>query len=196
MIRIGLTGGIGSGKSTVSKIFQVIGIPVYEADSRARKLMLTDPLLRDKIKAAFGERAYSGGNLNRSYLADIVFSNEEKLRQLNEIVHPAVIRDFGYWTQEQSAFHYVIHEAAILFESGAYKGMDYNINVHADRDLRLKRVVKRDNTLPEKVLQRMDKQMGDKERSTLADFQIHNNDDDILIPQVIDLHNKFVSLQT
>ncbi len=196
MIRIGLTGGIGSGKSTISRIFRILGIAVYEADLRARDLMQSDPILMEKIKSAFGEGSYSGGTLNRAYLGDIVFSSEEKLDQLNGIVHPAVFRDFQHWSEGKLSLPYIIHEAAILFESGVYKLMDYTINVHAERDLRLRRVTERDRVSGEKVLQRMEKQMSEDERSRLADYQIFNNEEDILIPQVINLHNKFVSLQS
>jgi dephospho-CoA kinase len=196
MIKVGLTGGIGSGKSTLSKIFRVLGIPVYIADDRAKYLMNTLPELKNQIRKHFGDQSYVDERLNRAYLAGLVFNHSDKLEELNALVHPEVVRDFRNWLLQFEGIPYIVHEAAILFESGVYRMMDYSVCVYAKKELRIQRVVNRDGSSKEMVLQRMARQYTDEQRNSMADFVIDNNENDILIPQILNLHNKFVSLQT
>ena len=175
MMTVGLTGGIGSGKSTVAKFFESFGVPVYTADERAKKLM-HNPDIMIAIKALLGEGAYSPqGSLNRKYVADIVFNNSDFLQKLNNIVHPEVAKDFKFWAQAQDA-PYVVKEAAILFENGQYAFSDFNILVTAPKKERLARVMRRDNADEKEVLLRMEKQWPDEKKAPLADFVIHNLD--------------------
>ncbi|MDX1667272.1 MAG: dephospho-CoA kinase, partial [Saprospiraceae bacterium] len=165
MLKVGITGGIGSGKTTVSRIFESIGIPVYYADDRAKWLMKNDAQIVRKIKKAFGEEAYtSEGELNRTFLADRVFGDEEQLRRLNRIVHPAVRRDADHWHLNQSGVPYTLKEAALLFESGSYRYLDRIISVTAPRALRIKRVMKRDGVSRGKVLARIEHQIPEAEK--------------------------------
>ncbi|MBV5312694.1 MAG: dephospho-CoA kinase [Prolixibacteraceae bacterium] len=190
MIKVGITGGIGSGKSTVCKVFRVLGVPVFEADSIAKQLMNTDLLLQKKLIDLFGPSVYQQDQtIDRKYLAGIVFNNPSLLGQLNEIVHPAVRKAFDEWCLTQQA-PYVIHEAAILFESGFYKMMDKTITVVTDTEERVDRVVKRDHSTAELVIQRMKNQWSDKERIKLADFVIGNNDQELIIPQIVEIDKK------
>lgn len=170
---IGLTGGIGSGKSTVAGYFKELGIPVFDSDLEAKILMNEDQGLRDSIINLFGEKAYQKDILNREYLAKKVFRDSELLKDLNELVHPAVRKKFQDWVSEQDA-PYVIQEAAILFEHGAYKLLDEMILVWAPKELRIKRVMKRDSTSREQVLARMENQWGDTEKTALSDHIIEN----------------------
>jgi len=174
MIVVGLTGGIGSGKSTIARFFEQCGVPVYIADDEARKLMHTPPVVK-KITALFGAEAYSSGQLDRSYIADIVFSESIMLQRLNAIVHPAVAEHFKKWCTTKNA-PYVIKEAAILFENGGYKKCDYTILITAPVELRIERVIKRDDTDEKKVRARMDQQWQDEKKVPLADFVIENID--------------------
>ncbi|MBA4409483.1 MAG: dephospho-CoA kinase [Bacteroidota bacterium] len=190
MIKVGITGGIGSGKSTVCKVFRVLGIPVFEADSTAKQLMNTDPSLREQLIQLFGTAVYLPNlTIDRKYLAGIVFSNASLLRKLNEIVHPAVRKSFNEWCLIQHS-PYVIHEAAILFESGFYKLMDKTIAVVTDETERIDRVVKRDYITVEMVRQRIKNQWNDEQRIKLADFVIGNNNNELIIPQIIEIDKK------
>ena len=154
MLRIGLTGGIGSGKSTVAKIFNVLGIPVYDADSASKKLMNEDENMKKDLIRAFGKGTYKDGQLNRPFLSAAVFNNPEKLALLNSIVHPATIRHAGQWMQNQKA-PYLIKEAALIFESGSNTDLDYVIGVYAPLELRIQRTMNRDNVSTEKVQARI-----------------------------------------
>lgn len=174
-INIGLTGGIGSGKSTAAKFFEQAGIPVYYADQRAKDLMNNDPHLIQKIKNIFGEKAYQDGKLNRVWIAEKSFSNPEILQQLNQAVHPAVYKDHDEWIAQQTS-PLVMKEAAILIESGSYKSCDEVIVVVADEQLRIERVSERDQTTPEAIQQRMNNQLNDEERKKFATFIIENNE--------------------
>jgi dephospho-CoA kinase len=195
VLKIGITGGIGSGKSIVCKIFSQLGIPVYEADAAAKQLMNTDQELISNLKKEFGEKIYNSKNeLNKKALAEIVFNNPHALKKLNNLVHPAVRIDFDNWINKNNSAPYVIEEAAILFESGAYKNMDYIITVSAPEDLRFKRVMMRDNVSEEHVRNISKNQMDDKEKIKLSDFEIVNDDTQLLIPQVLHLHDHFLSL--
>ena len=193
MLKIGITGGIGSGKSTVAKIFEVLGIPVYYADEAAKKLMNEDELLKAKLITAFSDEVYTAGKLNRGYLSSLVFKDAAKLRLLNSIVHPAVIAAADNWLQLQTT-HYALKEAALLFESGAQEHLDKVIGVSAPKALRINRVMKRDNVTREDVIARMDKQVDENIKMKLCDFIIINNDQEILIPQVVALHQQLLTL--
>lgn len=193
MIKIGLTGGIGSGKSTVAQIFEVIGIPVYFADAASKRLMNEDGELKKKIKSAFGEESYTNGVLNRKYLSDIVFKDPEKTKLLNSLVHPATIIDAAKWMQMQTS-SYVIKEAALIFESGSNKDLDYVIGVKSPAELRIKRAMVRDNISAAQVHARIDRQMDEDEKMRLCDYVILNDEHQMLIPQVLALHETFLKL--
>lgn len=191
MIRVGLTGGIGSGKSTVARVFEVLGIPVYYADEATRQLMNTDEALKKEIINHFGEESYSNGQLNRPYIASIVFNNKEKLELLNALTHPATIRHANEWMQQQTT-PYVIKEAALIFESGSAENLDYVIGVSAPKNIRIKRVMERDHISAEEVQKRMDRQLSEDMKMKLCDFVLVNNDTDLLTPQVLALHEQLL----
>lgn len=190
MLTIGLTGGIGSGKSTVARIFEVLGIPVYYADEAAKKLMTENEELKIALINAFGKDAYNNGNLNREYIAGQVFNDPEKLQFLNSLVHPATIKDALVWFQKQKA-PYVIKEAALIFESGSNKDLDYVIGVQSPVELRIKRAMIRDNISEEQVKARMNKQMNEEEKLRLCNYVIVNDEQQMVIPQVLALHEIF-----
>jgi dephospho-CoA kinase len=194
MLKIGLTGGIGSGKSTVAKVFEVLGIPVYYADDAAKRLMNEDAALQLKIQEQFGDAAYTNGQLSRKYIADIVFTSPEKLQQLNAIVHPATLQDAEQWMQQQTS-PYAIKEAALIFESGAQEHLDYVIGVYAPTPLRIQRTMQRDVITGEEVIARMDKQIDETIKMRLCDFVITNDEQELLIPQVVALHKKLLGLK-
>ena len=189
---VGITGGIGSGKTTACQIFEELGVPVYFADVRAKELMALEPL-KTKIIQAFGKKAYNGNELDRKYLAKQVFASREKLSVLNGLVHPAVADDFEEWLEQNKKTKYVLKEAAILFESGAYQDVDITVLVVAPEDLRLQRVMQRDGSTKEEVLQRMKNQWTQERKVKLADHIINNDGIQLLIPQVLELHKKFSS---
>ena len=193
MLKIGLTGGIGSGKTIVAKIFETLGIPVYYADERAKALMTLDESVRKAIISHFGEESYSGNTLNRAYMASIVFNNREKLDLLNSITHPATIRDAEEWMQKQNT-PYCIKEAALLFESGQAEKLDYVIGVYAPQHIRVKRVMDRDGLSTEQVMKRISHQIDEEMKMKLCDFVITNNEQQLVIPQVIELDRKFRNL--
>ncbi|SEQ97850.1 dephospho-CoA kinase [Hyunsoonleella jejuensis] len=173
MTVVGLTGGIGSGKTTVAKVFQALGIPVYIADDEAKKLMNRSKVIKRKLIALFGENAYVDDKLNRPFLADIIFNDKTYLEQMNTIVHPRVARHFEKWLKKQHA-PYVIKEVAILFENGGHKKCDYVITVTAPKALRIKRLLKRETTSKEKIEAVMKNQWSDSEKLKLSDFVIVN----------------------
>lgn len=181
---IGLTGGIGSGKSTIAGFFTEMGIPVYIADDRAKKVMQSENIVQ-QIKATFGNTLFENEILNRAKLAEIVFNNTNKLAALNAIVHPAVKEDFKLWLQEHKNYQYVVYEAAILFESGRYKDFDVIITVTAPEETRIERVIKRDNTTREQVLSRMKMQWNDEKRISLSNFVINNSNLKIAREEVV-----------
>ena len=170
---IGLTGGIGSGKTTIANYFAEMGVPVYIADDGARAVMQLDHVVKD-IKNVFGENVFEDAILNRTKLAEIVFNDKEKLAKLNAIVHPAVKKNFEVWLLQHKNYEYIIYEAAILFESGRYKECDYIITVTAPEEVRMDRVLKRDNTTPAQVLSRMQMQWKDEDRISRSNFVINN----------------------
>jgi dephospho-CoA kinase len=192
-LRIGLTGGIGSGKSTVAGMFEVLGVPVYYADDAAKKLMNEDAALKEKIIEHFGGEAYKDGRLNRSYIGQQVFKNKEKLALLNSLVHPVTIRDGVEWMRQQTT-RYAIKEAALIFESGSQKDLDYVIGVSAPESLRISRTVKRDNITAEAVIMRMKNQIAEDEKMKLCDFVIYNDEQQALLPQVLKLHGQLLAI--
>jgi dephospho-CoA kinase len=192
MLKIGITGGIGSGKSTVARIFEVLGIPVYYADTEAKRLMETDPQIRAGIEAAFGTQIYVDGKLQRSLLAEQVFADASKLATLNAIVHPVTILHAKAWMESQQA-PYVMKEAALIFESGAQADLDLVLGISAPQALRIHRVMKRDQVSREEVLARIDKQMDESIKMKLCDAVILNNDLEPLIPQVMSWHQAWIS---
>ncbi len=192
-LRIGITGGIGSGKTTVARIFEVLGIPVYYADDAAKKIMNEDETLKTQIIQHFGKGAYTGGKLNRPYLAAIVFADKNKLNLLNSLVHPATIRNSLAWMKSQIA-PYSLREAALIFESGVQGQLDYVIGVSAPLDLRVKRAMNRDNLTMAQVHERMDRQINETIKMRLCDFLIVNDNSTAIIPQVLLLHDKLLLL--
>jgi dephospho-CoA kinase len=193
MLRVGLTGGIGSGKSTVAAIFEVLGIPVYYADIETKRLMNEDPDLKAAIRSYFGEESYGATGLNRRYIASIVFNDPEKLDRLNALTHPATIRAASEWMHLQKT-PYVIKEAALIFESGSTENLDYVIGVSAPRALRTRRVMLRDNASQEEITRRMDRQIDEDIKLKLCDFVLINDEQQLLTPQVIALHEKLLSM--
>lgn len=183
MIKVGITGGIGSGKSIVAKILTVIGFPVFDSDTEAKLLMVNNRNVIQQVKEVFGEEAYIDKQLNRKYLADKIFNNEELKEQLNAIVHPAVRQEFEDWSNRQDS-SLVFNEAAILFEIGRYKDFDYTILVTAPEELRIQRVIDRDKTTRKEVLKRMENQWKDEEKKALASFVINNDNEELVTLQV------------
>lgn len=191
ILKIGITGGIGSGKTTVCKIFETLNIPVYYADDRAKSLMVEDKILIDKVKEAFGEKAYlPDGMLNRAYISEIAFSNPLKLTELNAAVHPAVLRDGEKWHHAQHDVPYTLKEAALLYESGSDAVLDKIIMVYAPKNVRIERVLGRGGLTREEIEARMAKQMPDEEKMKKADFIIYNEGEIGLIAQVLEIHSK------
>jgi dephospho-CoA kinase len=195
-VQIGITGGIGSGKSLVCRIFHVLGVPVYDADSRAKKLMTTDGILINQIKKEFGTLSYyEDGTPNRELLGKNVFNNPEMLAKLNSLVHPRVALDYNQWTQEQSGVKYCLKEAALLFEAGSYQSLDKIIVVAAPDELRIKRVLQRDRHRNRADVEKIiNNQMPQEEKIKKADFVINNNETELVVPQVLKLHEWFNSL--
>ena len=194
MIKVGVTGGIGSGKTTVCKMFEELNVPVYYADIEAKRLMTYDENLKSQIKLLLGNDAYHrNGRLNRSQVASIIFSDKSKLAALNALVHPAVHIDAARWFNSKKTI-YAIQEAALLVENGSYKKMDYLIVVTAPVEMRIKRVVSRDNSDFDKVKRRIDNQLPEQEKKKVADFIIDNSGDVSLIKQVWDIHTKIINM--
>lgn len=193
MLKVGLTGGMGSGKTTVAQIFSVLGIPVLYADDVAKKIMNEDEGLKQRIIHLFGENAYQNNTLNRKFIADIVFNDQYKLEQLNALVHPVTIAAAEQWMNQQTSA-YVLKEAALMFESAAAANLDYVIGVYAPQHLRLQRVMHRDNTKREDVLARMNSQVDETIKMKLCDFVIVNDEQQAVLPQVLVLHEKLLQL--
>ncbi len=193
--QVGVTGGIGSGKSLVCQIFQILGVPVYNADHRAKWLMNNDEPLREEILHSFGFQSFdSNNNLNNTYLAKVVFNDKEKLEELNKLVHPRVAKDYGQWLSQQNTENYVIKEAALLFEAGSYKSLDSIVDVSATQELRIERVLKRDPFRNrEQIMNIIKNQLSEIEKLELTDYIIDNDSNSMVIPQVFELHNKFKS---
>ena len=191
---VGLTGGIGSGKSAVLSVFSSLGVPCYQSDSRAKKLMQQDPELINQIKALFGDDLYEGEKLNRGKLAEVVFADKSKLESLNAIVHPRVKEDFQLFLSQQNA-DYAIKEAAILFETGGAEDCDVSILVTAPEDLRIERVMKREKSKVEHIKSRMRHQWSDEKKIPMADYVINNIDWDKTLKKVEEIHQKLVRIK-
>jgi dephospho-CoA kinase len=203
MFRVGLTGGIGSGKSTIAGIFEVLGIPVSYADREARRLMNEDPELRAAIIEHFGAGSYTGpdgqpdpgGQLNRKYIAGQVFNDPARLELMNSLVHPATIREGRKWMHAlEGRFPYAIREAAIIFETSAAAHLDFIIGVYAPATLRIHRTMQRDHITRDEVLQRMKNQIDEEIKMRLCDAVIVNDDQHAVLPQVLELHKKLISI--
>jgi dephospho-CoA kinase len=186
-IKIGITGGIGSGKSTVSALLEVMGIPVYIADTASKQLTLSHPAIRKALIALLGEEVYAGNTLNKPLLANYIFSDPEHLRTVNSIIHPRVRTDFERWSAEHASSPIIGMEAAILFEAGFQDSVDVTLMVYAPEAIRLDRVMKRDAASRQAVKQRMQSQMSDEEKRTLADYTLLNDGTTPLIPQVLEV---------
>lgn len=195
-LQVGITGGIGAGKSLVSKIFQCLGVPVYDADSRAKGIMATDLELVALIKSEFGASSYQlDGTLNREFLAKATFGNPQRLDKLNSLVHPRVAADHGEWVKKQQHHPYLLREAALLYEAGVYTSIDKMIVVTAPLDVRIQRVLRRDGHRTEQDIRAIIKrQWPEEEKIKRADFIIYNDDSQMVIPQVLSLHHELVSL--
>jgi dephospho-CoA kinase len=193
MLKIGLTGGMGSGKSTVARIFECLEVPVYYADVRAKQLMQDDPAIREQLVHLLGSGVIKSGTLDRSYIAHLVFKDPVLLEKLNAIVHPATISDAINWFHAQEA-PYVMKEAALLFESGSAAGLDYVIGVSAPLSIRLQRIMKRDGLSREAVKDRTEKQLDESIKMKLCDFVLINDEQQPLLPQVLELHQQLLKL--
>ncbi|MCB0435904.1 MAG: dephospho-CoA kinase [Mangrovimonas sp.] len=191
MIVVGVTGGIGSGKTTVVQMFHSLGIPIYIADEESKKLLVTSKVIKRKLRALFGEEAYHGNQLNRKFLADKIFNNRELLTQMNAIVHPKVGAHFKKWLKKQKA-PYVIKESAILFESNAYKDCDYIITVVANEKTRISRVLKRDSTTKEKLKKIMENQLPDEDKIKRSNYTITNDNLEDTEKQVFKIHGEIL----
>ena len=197
MLKIGITGGIGSGKTTVCQVFETFGIPVFYADRAAKAAMTGDETLVTSIKDHFGAGSYHpDGKLNNQYLAGMVFQEQAALETLNSLVHPAVFKAFDKWAEEWAGHTpYVLKEAALLFESGSYQQCDKNILVTAPAELRIQRVMQRDAVTSDQVRARMDKQFSDEQKEKMADYLIYNTEKESIILQVMALHQKILDLK-
>lgn len=192
MKKIGITGGIGSGKTTVCRIFEQLGVPVYYADSRAKALMTQNKTIVEGITKLFGRNAYlHDGTLNNAHIASMAFNDNSLLASLNALVHPQVGIDFESWASKQKSA-YILKEAALLFESGSYKNLDAIIMVSAPENLRIERVLERDKTTHEAVIKRINNQWPESEKMQLSDYIIVNDGQSMLVPQVLNLHQKIL----
>ncbi len=191
---VGITGGIGSGKSTISKVFEILKIPVYYADDRGKFLLTNDSSLKDQVVQSFGKESYNDdGSLNRQFLANEVFPDQVKLDRLNSLVHPAVSQDFESWVRDNSTQKYLLKEAALLFETGSYKSLDRTICVLASKEIRMGRVLLRDEHRSGNDIDHiMSKQISDGQRKKLADYLLLNNGFELIIPQVLKIHEKLL----
>ncbi|MBA3705837.1 MAG: dephospho-CoA kinase [Bacteroidetes bacterium] len=192
MIKIGITGGIGSGKSTVCEVFELLGVPVYYSDEEAKKMLDSDSNVKKSVLALFGNDVLNEqGLLDKKKISAIVFKDKNKLEQLNTIIHPVVAMHFENWVKQHSIKKYILKEAAILFESNAYKQVDKVISVLAPKELRIQRTLQRDKISHEQVEERMKTQMSDEEKIKRSQFVIHNDEQQLLIPQVLRIHEQF-----
>lgn len=198
MLKIGITGGIGSGKSIICRVFQNLGIPVYDADSRAKWIVNNHPDLRKELIAEFGQEAYDvNGNYNRAYMAQQVFNDGNRVKVLNQLIHPRVGQDFLDWSNQNAQAPYLLKEAALMFESGSYLALNKVITVFAPNEVRIKRILKRDPFRSEDQIKAIfGKQLAEDEKMKRADFVVNNDDQHLVIPQVLSLHAQFLKLAT
>jgi dephospho-CoA kinase len=195
MLKIGITGGIGSGKTTVCKVFELLGIPVFYADNIAKSIMHSNPRLKAEILKSFGKESYlADGHLNRPFISSIVFKDEAQLNKLNAIVHPAVFIAFDNWIKDQHHAPYILKEAALLFESQSFKKCDRTILVISPEDTRIKRIIARDRISEIEVMLRMKHQFSDEQKVKLADHILINDESHLLIPQILNLHQEFLEI--
>lgn len=187
MTRIGITGGIGSGKSVVVKILRLLGVPSFDSDYEAKVLNDTSPVIREKLTAEFGDELYAGGTLNKKLFASIIFGDEDKLKLANSIIHPAVAEHFIEWCKIHESCPLVAIDSAILFEAGFDKYVDKVVAIYSPKNLRVERVIRRDDTDRGEVRNRMNKQMSERTKVNKSDFVIYNNEEESLIKQTIDL---------
>jgi dephospho-CoA kinase len=193
MLKVGLTGGIGSGKSTVAAIFETLGTPVYYADKEAKRLMIEDKGLNQSIKNLLGDESYINGILNREYIASIIFKDKEKLEQLNQLIHPLTVANSLKWMSQQTE-PYAIKEAALIFESNSESHLNVIIGVTSPESLRIKRIMERDGIDEVAVRQRMSRQMSEEEKMKRCDFVITNDELILLTPQVIRIHETLIKM--
>jgi len=193
MLKIGLTGGIGSGKSTVAQLFEIMGIPVFYADDEAKKIYDENEELKNLVIKHFGKESYTAGKLNRSYISSVVFNDKEKLDLLNSLIHPATMKLGEEWMNKQTS-PYAIHEAALIFEASVNTRLDYVIGVSAPEELRIERAMKRNNASRADVSKRISLQMNEEEKLKGCDFVLVNDEQQLLIPQVLALHDKLIAL--
>jgi dephospho-CoA kinase len=193
VMKLGVTGGIGSGKTTVCRVFNVLGIPVFSADPEAKKIMETDEGIMRRINSIAGKNLYLNGSLDRMELAALIFNDQSLLEKVNSLVHPVVLDNFSEWEKEQEA-PYVIMEAAILFESGASKLVDRIATVVAPEEERVNRVINRNTLTREQVLERIRNQMDDETRVKLSDYVIHNSENDMIIPAILKIHKELLNI--
>ncbi len=192
-LQVGITGGIGSGKSLVCRVFSCLGVPVYDSDNRAKALMTTDGILISQIRKEFGDLSYDDHGLNRSYLAEVVFGDQDKLEKLNKLVHPRVGADYTRWLSQQES-PYILKEAALLYESGSYQQLNRVIMVYAGESVRIQRVLARDkHRTYQQVKDIIRQQWPDDEKKERADYVILNDESVLLIPQVLELHKGFIN---
>jgi len=193
IIKLGVTGGIGSGKTSVCKVFNILGVPVFSADDEAKTVMETDEKVRGKVNSIAGKEMYSSGSLDRVELARLIFNNEQLLQKINNAVHPVIFENFGNWVNRQSA-DYVILEAAILFESGAIVLVDRIATVVAPIEERIERVIRRNNLSRQQVLERIRNQSDDEEKIKRSDYVISNSENEMIIPAILKIHNEILIL--
>lgn len=195
MIKVGLTGGIGVGKTVCADIFSLLGVPIYNSDIEAKLIMINDEAVRDAIKEIFGAKSYhEDGSLNRGHLASLIFHDKLLMAKMNGIVHPAVREHFRKWCDINQDHKYIIQESALIFETGSYKTFDKVILVHAEEEIRIHRVMKRDNTTEEEVMARIRKQLPQEEKLEFADYVIINNNKRPLIKQIMNIHIDLMSI--
>ena len=191
MLKIGVTGGIGSGKTVVCEIFKILGVAVYNADTEAKNITNSDSEIIQALTGRYGQDIYFNGEINKKKLSSIIFDNKEELNFINSTIHPRVFAHFNEWLELHNNHSYIIKEAALLFESGSYKDLDKIILVTAPEEIRIKRIIKRDNTNEDAIKKIIKNQLSEGEKINKSDYIINNDDITLVIPQVLELHNKF-----
>jgi len=191
MLKIGVTGGIGSGKTTVCKVLETLGYPVFYSDLEAKRIMLENEKAKEGIQNIFGKEAYIDDELNRTYIAEKIFSSPVLKKEINDLIHPLVRKAFKDWSEQQNS-PFVFNEAAILFETGSYKQFDHTLLVTAPKPIRINRVLKRDNTTKEEVENRIKNQWDDDKKTPLADFVVHNDDEQLVTIQLLQIIDQLI----